>query len=536
VPRVIGIDLGTTNTLAAWADGRVPRIVPTERGHNLVPSVVAVAGGRIVVGHPARDQLLIHPASTITGSKRLLGRPFSSPVVQRLKRKLAWEVVEGAHGTAAARVRQPGGGGGGGGDDGGEVHELTDVSAVLLQQIARYAAAHLHGHVDGAVVSVPAYYPLTQREAVRTAAKAAGIDVWRLVNEPTAAALAYGIGRNINQKLLVFDLGGGTFDVSVLEVQGGTFQVLATGGDGALGGVDFDIRLCDHLLDRFEQDHGVSVRDDATVVQRVLFAAETAKQDLSLLQHTEVRLPFVKETKRGKPLDLATHVSRLQLVKLTEDLIERAAAAVDDVLASAGLSHREIDEVLLAGGQTRMPAIHARLEKQFGRPPRRGVNPDEVVAQGAALLARSLSSNAVQLYDVLSLAVGTVGIDPKTGTQRVQTVLPKNAQLPVEAVVDVVTGPSRRVDLFQLPDSRETDPALCEPLGGVLLSDKQPGDPATLTLRIDADTRLEIKEGNRVLELRAGRSDDAFARKWPGTDPQMVPTTSTSLLSRLFRR
>ena len=524
--RVIGIDLGTTNTLAAWADGRVPRIVPTERGHNLLPSVVAVTGGRIVVGHPARDQLLIHPASTITGCKRLLGRPFSSPVVQRLKRKLAWEVVEGKSGTAAARIT-----------DGGaaEVHELTDVSAVLLQQIARYAEAHLGGPVDGAVISVPAYYPLTQREAVRTAAKAAGLDVWRLVNEPTAAALAYGIGRNINQKLLVFDLGGGTFDVSVLEVQGGTFQVLATGGDGALGGVDFDIRLCDHLLDRFEQENGVSVRDDAVVVQRILYAAESAKQDLSLLQHTEVRLPFVKE-KRGKPLDLALHVSRLQLIKLTEDLIERAARAVDDVLQQAGLSHRDIDEVLLAGGQTRMPAIQARLEKQFGKPPRRGVNPDEVVAQGAALLARSLSTSAVQLYDVLSLPVGIVALD-KSGVPRVQTVLPRNAQLPVEAVVDVVTGPSRRVDLYQIPGD-ETDPALCEPLGGVLLIDKQVGDPARLTLRIDADARLEIKEGTRVLELRASRAiDDGGPFQLPKTDPRMpAVTSSTGLLGRLFRR
>ncbi len=523
--RVIGIDLGTTNTLAAWADGRVPRIIPTERGHNLVPSVVAITGGRIVVGHPAREQLLIHPASTITGSKRLLGRPFGSPIVQRLKRKLAWEVVEGAQGTAAARLPNEGG---------SEVHELTDISAVLLQQIARYAEAHLGGPVDGAVISVPAYYPLTQREAVRTAARTAGLDVWRLVNEPTAAALAYGIGRSVNQKLLVFDLGGGTFDVSVLKVHSGTFQVLATGGDGALGGVDFDIRLCDHLLDRFEQENGISVRDDPVVVQRVLFAAETAKQDLSLLQHTEVRLPFVRE-KRGRPIDLALHVSRMQLVKLTEDLIERASRAVDSVLEQAGLSYRDIDEVLLAGGQTRMPAIHQRLERQFGRPPRRGVNPDEVVAQGAALLARSLSTSSVQLYDVLSLPVGIVAVD-KLGALRVQTVLPRNAQLPIEVTIDVVTGPSRRVDLYQLPSTDETDPALCEPLGGVLLVDRKPGDPVRLTLRIDADARLQVRDGSRVLELRAGRVvDDGGLLKSPKTDPR-APVATAGLLGRLFRR
>ncbi len=530
--RVLGIDLGTTNTLAAWADGRVPRIVPTERGHNLLPSVVAIVGPadgprRVVVGHPARDQLLIHPHDTITGAKRLLGRPFSSPVVQRLKEKLAWEVVEGRDGTAAARVQ-------------GEVHELIDISAVLLQQIKRYAEAHLGGPVDGAVISVPAYYPLTQREAVREAAKVAGLDVWRLVNEPTAAALAYGIGRNVEQKLLVFDLGGGTFDVSVLEVGGGTFQVLATGGDGALGGVDFDIRLCDHLLDRFEAEQGISVRDDPVVVQRVLFAAETAKQDLSLLQHIEVRLPFVAE-KRGKPVDLALHVSRPQLLKLTEDLIERASRTVDEVLQGAGLSYSDIDEVLLAGGQTRMPAIQARLEKQFGRPPRRGVNPDEVVAQGASLLARSLSTTAVQLYDVLSLPIGVTAVDPKSGLPRVHAVIAKNAQLPAETTVDVVVGASRRVELFQIPSvpggGGESEPARCEPIGGVVLTDKNPGEHVTLTLKVDADARLAVSEGGRILDVKPQRSADLPTARPPRTDPRMqaVPAR-TGLLDRLFKR
>lgn len=526
--RVIGIDLGTTNTLAAWADGRVPRIVPTDRGHNLLPSVVAIVGGRVVVGHPAREQLLIQPQATISGAKRLLGRSFHSPVVQRLKRKLAWEVVEGRDGTAAARVA-------------GEVHELTDISAVLLQTIKSYAdvfAASSAGGapVEGCVISVPAYYPLTQREAVRQAAKSAGLDVLRLVNEPTAAALAYGIGRNVDQKLLVFDLGGGTFDVSVLEVAGGSYQVLATGGDGALGGVDFDIRLADHLLDRFEEEQGISVRDDPVVVQRVLFAAETAKQDLSLLQHVEVRLPFVAE-KRGKPVDLALHVSRQQLLKLTEDLIERAAHTVDEVLAGAGLGHRDIDEVLLAGGQTRMPAIQARLEKQFGRAPRRGVNPDEVVAQGASLLARSLSTSAVQLYDVLSLPVGIAGLD-KAGLPTVQTVLARNVQLPAEASIDVVVGPSRRVDLFQIP-GKETDPTLCEPLGGALLPDKNPGDTARLVVRVDADAHLEVKDGSRVIDVRPLRrvEGDENPFRVPRTDPRMqAPAARTGLLDRLFRR
>ncbi len=494
----------------------MPRIVPTERGHNLLPSVVSVVGGRVIVGHPAREQLLIHPASTIAGAKRLLGRSFASPVVQRLKQKLAWEVVEGAEGAAAARID-------------GEIHELIDVSAVLLQTMARYA--EMGGAVDGVVISVPAYYPLPQRDAVRAAAKAAGLDVLRLVNEPTAAALAYGVGRNLDQKLLVFDLGGGTFDVSVVDVSGGAFQVLATGGDGALGGVDFDIRLADHLLDRFEAEEDVRVREDPVVVQRVLFAAETAKQDLSLLQHVEVRLPFVAE-KRGKPLDLALHVSRAQLLRLTEDLIERAARTVDDVLQQAGLSHADIDEVLLAGGQTRMPAIQLRLEKQFGKAPRRGVNPDEVVAQGASLLARSLATSTVQLYDVLSLPVGVAD-----ASGHVQQLLAGNAQLPVEAVVDVVVGPKRTVALYHLPPGASAaDVSLCEPIGAVGLPEHAVGSRVSLVVRVDGDSQLSVRDGARNLPLRPLRLDVDDAPRRARTDPRLAVPSKTGLLDRLFRR
>jgi molecular chaperone DnaK len=491
--RVVGIDLGTTNTLAAWTDGRVPRVIPTERGNSLLPSVVAYAGERVLIGQPAKEQLLINPHDTIYGSKRLVGRPFHSRQVQALQKKFAYEIVEGRDGFSAVRA-------------GGRVHELTEISSILLSQISRYASAHLGGPLEGVVISVPAYYPLSQREAVRRAGKDAGLDVWRLVNEPTAAALAYGMNRSVDQRILVFDLGGGTFDVSILEIGGGTFQVLATGGDGFLGGVDLDIRLTDHLIERFEKEEGVSIREDAIVVQRVLNAAELAKIDLSLLQHAEVRLPFVT-TRRGKPVDMVLHVSRQILNALTEDLIERCAQIVDEVLAHAGLTHRDIHEVLLAGGQTRMPAIQARLEKQFGKPPKKGVNPDEVVAQGASLLGRSLATggDGVRLLDVVSVPLG-IG---RRGSSAVhfEPIMPRNATLPTEAKVEVSTSYDGQtaldIDLFQ---GQVRDVRLADYLGTVRY-EGLPLAPAgqervALAIHVDAEGLIEVKGSHSVAPAR----------------------------------
>ena len=546
--RVIGVDLGTTNTLAAFTDGRIPRVVPTERGHNFLPSVVAFAGERVLIGHPAKEQLLINPRDTIYGSKRLVGRPFHGPQVQSLLQHFAYPIVEGKRGEAAVNV-------------GGRVRELTEISSILLSQIARYASAHLGGPLDGVVISVPAYYPLSQREAVRRAGADAGLDVWRLVNEPTAAALAYGIGRNLDQRVLVFDLGGGTFDVSVLEIQGGTYQVLATGGDGFLGGVDFDIRLTEHLIDRFEQEEGVIIRDDPVVVQRVLNAAEVAKCDLSLLQHVEVRLPFVCE-RRGKPVDMVLHLSRQVLNRLTDELIERCARTVDEVLANAGLKHNQIDEVLLAGGQTRMPLVQARLERQFGKLPRRGVNPDEVVAQGASLLARSLgTADGVRLLDVLSVPIGIGRLTPNSLV--FEAVLSRNATLPHEAKVDVTTTQANQttidVDLFQgaARDVRELEYLGTVHIDG-LLRGPAGAQRVTVLMHIDAEGILSVKAampGGSIVKLpviagtprlspepqRMTPSDAqglpvAVAVSSSASQPRAVGTRPMRIFDRIFKR
>ena len=539
VPRVVGIDLGTTNTCAGFADGRIPRIIPTEGGHNLLPSVVGFVRGRCLIGQPAKEQLLINPSDTVYGSKRLIGRPYHSPQVQSLIEHFAYRIVEGADGLAAVNV-------------GGQVRELTEISAIILKQIGRYVEAHLGGPLDGVVITVPAYYPESQREAVRRAAREAGLDVWRLVNEPTAAALAYGVGRNIDQKVLVFDLGGGTFDVSILEIQGGTFHVLATGGDGFLGGVDFDIRLLSYLLDRFEEEEGVSLRDDPVVVQRVLSAAEVAKCDLSLLQHVEVRLPFVG-MRRGQPLDMILHMNRQILNKLTEDLVDRCVAYVDEVLEQAGLQHKDIDEVLLAGGQTRMPALQARLERHFGKPPRRGLHPDEVVAQGAALLARSFgTSDGLRLLDVLSVPIG---LAKSTKEGRASGALPsfevaiaRNTVLPHAASVEVATDEDDQteiaVDLFQ---GHTGDLLDADYLGSV----RYPGLPrgpagrhkVTLELALDVEGLLKVTahsgDASKAVELPILTRPPSYLKgkvRAVSATPQPPAEEKHGLLSRIFGR
>ncbi len=533
-PFCVGIDLGTTNTCAAFADGRIPRVIPTERGHNLLASVVAFVDGKTLIGQPAKDQLLINPAETVYGSKRLIGRAYHSREVQQLKERFAYHIVEGTRGRCAVQI----------GDD---VHQLTDIAAILLRQIATYAETHKGQTVDGVVITVPAFYPQSQREAVRQAGKRAGLDVWRLVNEPTAAALTYGLGRHEDQKILVFDLGGGTFDVSIVETAGTMFQVLATGGDGFLGGVDFDIRITEYLLDKFEKDTGVVVRDDSTVVQRILNAAEVAKCDLSALQHTEVRLPFVAQ-KRGRPLDLTERIDRKFLVELTDDLVTRCMTEVEAALSRAGLAEDDIDEVVLAGGQTRMPAIQDKLHQLFGRPPRRGVHPDEVVAQGAALLAKSLGqSDGIRLLDVISVPIGAAVRKTDDDTPAVKYVIESNIPLPLDASIEIPTTQDNQtemeIDIFQ---GFSTDVTEAEYIGSVLY-DGLPLGPAgaravVLTFSVDVGGILSIKahHGNdraaRRLPLVGRHPDYLESLVWQrmDEDTQEFKKPEISLLRRLF--
>ncbi|HSN90889.1 MAG TPA: Hsp70 family protein, partial [Anaeromyxobacteraceae bacterium] len=391
---IIGIDLGTTNACVAHVRNKLPRVVPTDRGNLILPTVVALSDkGDMLVGGVAKDQLLVNPRNTIYGAKRLIGRKWNSKVVQELRNYYSYEVVEGPAGEAAVLL-------------GGKIYTLPQISAMVLAHIKKIAEAFLQKGIAEAIISVPAYYSDAQRHAVREAGKLAGFEVRRIVNEPTAAALAYGFSRGLDQKILVYDLGGGTFDVSVLQLSANVFEVLATGGDTFLGGVDFDNRIIDYVLDDFWQKNKIDLAQSPIAMQRVKSGAEAAKIDLSLIPNVVIDLPFLEERK-GRPLDLRLPLSRQRLDELTRDLVDRTFDLCDQVLAERHLSPKDIDEVILVGGQSRMPLVQEMIREHFGRVARKGVHPDECVALGAALLADSLDQiDSVTLVDVLSMPIG----------------------------------------------------------------------------------------------------------------------------------
>ncbi len=413
-PRIIGIDLGTTNTLVASVKNRIPKIVPTDRGNLILPSVVALsAKGDLMVGGVAKDQMVTNPRNTLYGTKRLIGRKYNSRVVEELKGYFKYDIVEAPDGDAAVML-------------GGHIYTLPQVSSVILKQLKTIAEQFMGGPIEEAVISVPAYYTDSQRQAVKEAGKLAGFDVKRIVNEPTAAALAYGFNRGLDQKILVYDLGGGTFDVSVLHLTGNVFEVLATGGDTFLGGVDFDNRVIDYVLEKFWEETKVDLSQSPIAMQRIKNAAEAAKIDLTLIPNVVIDLPFIEERK-GKPMDLRIPLTRENLNALTMDLVDRTFEICDRVLEEKGISRSEIDEIILVGGQSRMPLVQQRIQEHFGKPPRKGVHPDECVALGAALLADSLGSiDAVTLLDAVSMPIGYA-----LPNGRVRRVIEKNSRIPL---------------------------------------------------------------------------------------------------------
>ena len=423
--RILGIDLGTTNTCVASVRNRLAKVVPTDRGALILPSVVGLSPkGDLLVGAVAKDQQVVNPRNTIHGAKRLIGRPYESRVVQDLRGHYSYDIVPGEDGGCAVRL-------------GDRVHSLPEISGFVLRHVKTIAEQFLGGPVDEAVISVPAYYTDSQRAAVKRAGQLAGFRVRRIVNEPTAAALAYGFNRGLDQRILVYDLGGGTFDVSVLQLSGNVFEVVACGGDTFLGGSDFDNRIVDWVVSEFKKTEKVDLAENPIALQRIRGAAEAAKIDLSLVSNSVIELPYIVE-RRGKPLDLRIPLSRERLVALTHDLVDRTFEICDRVLAEKGLSVRDIKEILLVGGQSRMPLVQQRIEAHFGRPARKGVHPDECVAQGAALLGDSLAQiDAVTLLDALSMPIGLAAPGA-----RFREILPKNARIPA------VKG-------FRLPAARE---------------------------------------------------------------------------------
>ncbi|WP_107497795.1 molecular chaperone DnaK [Thalassobius sp. I31.1] len=398
--KVIGIDLGTTNSCIAIMDGSQPRVIENAEGARTTPSIVAFTDDERLVGQPAKRQAVTNPDNTIFGVKRLIGRRFDDAALAKDLKNLPFSVINGGNGDAWVEAK-------------GEKYSPSQVSAFILGKMKETAESYLGEEVTQAVITVPAYFNDAQRQATKDAGKIAGLEVLRIINEPTAAALAYGLDKEETQTIAVYDLGGGTFDVTILEIDDGLFEVKSTNGDTFLGGEDFDMRIVNYLADEFKKENGVDLTKDKMALQRLKEAAEKAKIELSSASQTEINQPFISMGSDGAPLHMVLKLTRAKLESLVADLIKASIKPCKDALKDAGLSVGDIDEVVLVGGMTRMPKVIEEVTKFFGKEPHKGVNPDEVVASGAAIQAGVLQGDVkdVVLLDVtpLSLGIETLG-------------------------------------------------------------------------------------------------------------------------------
>ena len=398
--KVIGIDLGTTNSCIAIMDGSQPRVIENAEGASTTPSIVAFTENERLVGQPAKRQAVTNPDNTIFGVKRLIGRRNDDADLAKDKKNLPFAVIDGGNGDAWVEAHS-------------EKYSPSQISAFILGKMKETAESYLGEDVTQAVITVPAYFNDAQRQATKDAGKIAGLEVLRIINEPTAAALAYGLDKENTQTIAVYDLGGGTFDVTILEIDDGLFEVKSTNGDTFLGGEDFDMRIVNYLAEQFQKEHGVDLTKDKMALQRLKEAAEKAKIELSSANQTEINQPFISMGSTGQPLHMVLKLTRAKLEQLVGDLIKASMKPCAAALKDAGLSASDIDEVVLVGGMTRMPRVVEEVTKFFGKEPHKGVNPDEVVAMGAAIQAGVLQGDVkdVVLLDVtpLSLGIETLG-------------------------------------------------------------------------------------------------------------------------------
>ncbi len=398
--KVIGIDLGTTNSCVAIMDGTKPRVIENSEGARTTPSIVGFTEDERLVGQAAKRQAVTNPDNTVFAVKRLIGRRVNDAEVEKDKKLVPYKIVNGGNGDAWVEIR-------------GDKYSPSQVSAFILQKMKETAESYLGEEVTQAVITVPAYFNDAQRQATKDAGKIAGLEVLRIINEPTAAALAYGLDKTETKTIAVYDLGGGTFDVTILEIDDGLFEVKSTNGDTFLGGEDFDMRIVNYLADEFKKEHGVDLTKDKMALQRLKEAAEKAKIELSSSQQTEINQPFISMGSNGQPLHMVMKLTRAKLESLVNDLIKASMKPCAAALKDAGLTTKDIDEVVLVGGMTRMPKVVEEVTKFFGKEPHKGVNPDEVVALGAAIQAGVLQGDLkdLVLLDVtpLSLGIETLG-------------------------------------------------------------------------------------------------------------------------------
>lgn len=547
--RAIGIDLGTTNSCAAIMDAGRPRMITYKGGESTIPSVFAIdAEGNRLVGREAKQQAQTNPTNTVMASKRLIGRNFHSKTIDKVRQVFTYEMLEGDNNEVLIKVKD-------------QVFTLDQISAAILRRIKEVAEEALEDEVDQAVITVPAYFNDRQRQAVRNAGKMADIKVLRVLNEPTAAALAYGLGKNLSQRIAVYDLGGGTFDISVIDIKDRIFEVIATGGDTFLGGVDFDDRLMRFILEDFLDRHGVDLAWNRVAIQRIRDAAETAKIELSSRTSTRVSIPFVTEDDEGEPLHIEMDLSRKDLESLTSDLVERTIATCQRIFSEAGTSADRVDEMLLVGGQSRMPLVQEAVKAFMGKPASKGVHPDEAVGIGAAIMANSLagpSGSEVTLLDVLPMPIGINKVD---GSMHV--LFKKNQPLPdyktrtlttsrdnqSSIMLRIYQGESRLVKENELLGTFVFKGIRAAPKGGVQIEvtfhidsegilnltarDKETGQTVESTLKLGANKK---KPKKRKKSKADGAAAPAPAAAAPPAPPKAPPTPLTMPNSSLMQK